>query len=323
MMTEKSFTNSLPGRMLPVGSQVVLTVQRPVTSASDESSPRHRKPGAVGVIRECPSRVDGLYLVEFANGETVQATFSELTLRRTEVDQLLRSRGEDMTWLPQTVIYRCIVGSRAYGLANEASDEDIRGIYQAPAERLWSLYKPPPQVETLQDGEDVVLWELERFLELALKANPNVLEVLWSPMVVEANETAEELRGLRRAFLSKHLYKTYSGYVLSQFRRMENSMKRTGTFKAKHAMHLIRLLLSGLHVMSTRELLIDVGEHREELLRIRTGEVAFEEIKRRAMEIDGEFQMAFEATELPEQPDFERVNDFLIRARRSAVARTS
>ena len=60
----------------------------------------------------------------------------------------------------------------------------------------------------------------------------------------------QELRTMRDAFLSKHLYKTYSGYVLSQFRRLRNSLDKKGTFKVKHAMHLIRLLWSGIHIAS-------------------------------------------------------------------------
>jgi len=76
-------------------------------------------------------------------------------------------------------------------------------------------------------GYILVPWELEKFVRLALKANPNVLETLWTPLVLLADEAAKELRAMRQAFLSKHLYKTYSGYVLSQFRRMANAYKET------------------------------------------------------------------------------------------------
>jgi hypothetical protein len=84
-------------------------------------------------------------------------------------------------------------------------------------------------------------------------------------------------------------------------------------------MHLIRLLHSGIAALETGEIRIDVAEHREELLHIRSGDVAFEEIKRRALELDEQFQQAFERTALPEQPDYQRVDDFLIRARRRTV----
>ena len=152
-----------------------------------------------------------------------------------------------------------------------------------------------------------------------MKANPNVLETLWTPLVLSADETAQELRAIRRVFLSKHVYKTYSGYVLSQFRRMANAFKDKDTYKAKHAMHLIRLLHSGIAALETGEIRIDVGEHREELLHIRNDGLLFEAVKRRALELDERFQEAFERTTLPEQPDYRCVDDFLIRARRRMV----
>ncbi|MCA9176968.1 MAG: nucleotidyltransferase domain-containing protein [Planctomycetales bacterium] len=322
-MSEHSLRSHMPGRMIPVGSQVVLRVAKPtLASASsgpidlDETHRAIRKPGSVGMVRECPARVDGPYLIEFTNGDLVAATSSELSLRREEVDSELAAQSHD---LRPYIIYRCQVGSKAYGLAHDASDDDIRGIFLPPARLHWSLYTLPEQIESIVDGHDEVYWELEKFLRLALKANPNVLETLWTPMVHEADDTAQQLRAIRDRFLSKHLYKTYSGYVLSQFRRMQRSQERTGSFKRKHAMHLIRLLLSGLHALREGDILVDVGGHREELLNIRNGEVSLVEIQRRALEIDQAFQREFERTRLPDQPDFETIDRFLIEARRRAV----
>ena len=132
-------------------------------------------------------------------------------------------------------------------------------------------------------------------------------------------EPGQELRDMRAAFLSRHLYKTYSGYVLSQFRLMRRNFEKTGKYKAKHAMHLIRLLYSGIHALRTGEILVDVGEHRDELLGIKAGSLSFEEVRTRALELDQVFQEAFAATTLPERPDYERVNRFLIEARRRMV----
>jgi hypothetical protein len=97
---------------------------------------------------------------------------------------------------------------------------------------------------------------------------------------------------------------------------MANAYAKKGAYKAKHAMHLIRLLHSGIGVLDTGEIRIDVGQHRSELLEIRGGALEFEEVKRRALELDRRFEEAFERTALPDQPDFERVDRFLIAARR-------
>lgn len=275
-----------------------------------------KKPGSVGIVLQSPPHNNEPYLVQFTDESTVSANFDELTLRRQEVEHLLTA---DDTGLREHIIYRCQVGSKAFGLANENSDDDVRGIFLPPADLHWSLYKLPEQIELIENGEDEVYWELEKFLRLALKANPNILETLWTPLVIEASPIAERLREIRCAFLSRHIYKTYSGYVISQFRRMKNSVEKSGKFKVKHAMHLIRLLYSGISALETGEIVVDVSSHREELLNIRNGEWSFEEIRQKALSLDKVFQGAFDKTELPEQPDFETINQFLIEARRSVT----
>lgn len=99
------------------------------------------------------------------------------------------------------MIYRCIIGSQAYGLAGEASDIDRRGIYLPPAELHWSLFSVPEQLEN--EATQEASWELQKFLTLALKANPNVLECLYSPLVEKATPLAEELVAIRPSFLSR------------------------------------------------------------------------------------------------------------------------
>jgi hypothetical protein len=84
-------------------------------------------------------------------------------------------------------------------------------------------------------------------------------------------------------------------------------------------MHLIRLLHSGIHALRAGEIRVDVGEHRDELLEIRRGEVPFEGVEARALDLDRAFRAAFEATALPERPDADRANRFLVAARRRRV----
>jgi predicted nucleotidyltransferase len=215
------------------------------------------------------------------------------------------------------VIYRCVVGSRAYGLDEPGSDVDRRGIYLPPAERHWSLWGVPEQLE--DDETQETYWELQKFLTLALKANPNVLECLYTPLVEEATPLAEELLAMRAAFLSRLVYQTYNGYVLSQFRKLEQDLRTRGELRWKHAMHLIRLLLSGKTILEEGVVPVRVEEHRERLLAVRRGEMAWEEIDAWRLHLHGEFDAAFARTRLPERPDYAAANAFLIRARRSMV----
>ncbi|HUT36158.1 MAG TPA: nucleotidyltransferase domain-containing protein [Planctomycetota bacterium] len=219
--------------------------------------------------------------------------------------------------LREFVIYRCIVGSQAFGLAEPGSDTDRRGIYLPPARLHWSLQGVPEQLE--DEAASVCYWELQKFLTLALKANPNVLECLYTPLVELATPLAEELRGMRAAFLSKLVYQTYNGYVLSQFRKMDQDLRTRGAIRWKHAMHLIRLLLSGRELLRSGTLPVDVGEHRERLLAVRRGKVPWEEVEEWHLALHRELDAAYAATSLPDQPNCEAANEFLIRARRTMV----
>jgi hypothetical protein len=100
---------------------------------------------------------------------------------------------------------------------------------------------------------------------------------------------------------------------------MANAYAKTGRYKAKHAMHLIRLLYSGIEALRSGQIRIDVGEHRDELLAVKAGTLSFEQARDRALALDREFQEAYRQTQLPEQPDYRRVDEFLVWARRRMV----
>ena len=104
---------------------------------------------------------------------------------------------------------------------------------------------------------DECYWELGKFLTLALKANPNILECLYSPLVEHATPLARELIEQRSMFLSKLIYNTYNGYALSQFKKMEQDLRNRGAIKWKHAMHLVRLLLAGIKSLREKTIVVD------------------------------------------------------------------
>ena len=211
---------------------------------------------------------------------------------------------------------RCIVGSRAYGLDQEGSDVDRRGFYLPPAELQWSLAGVPEQLET--DNEECY-WELEKFVRLALKANPNVLECLYSPLVETCTPIARELLDIRAIFLSKYVHRTYNSYVLSQFKKLEQDLRNQHGLRWKHVMHLIRLLLSGLTILREGFVPLRVDEHRERLLAIRRGEIPWDEVERWRLRLHQDLDTALASTQLPDHPDYEQANQFLIRARRHAL----
>jgi hypothetical protein len=85
-------------------------------------------------------------------------------------------------------------------------------------------------------------------------------------------------------------------------------------------MHLIRLLLSGVGVLRDGFVPVRVDAHRDRLLAIRRGEMPWDDVEAWRLHLHQEFNAAFETTKLPERPDYERVNAFLISARRRALS---
>ncbi|MEE9393111.1 MAG: nucleotidyltransferase domain-containing protein [Planctomycetota bacterium] len=266
---------------------------------------------------QLPSDGDGRYRIRFADGESVMVASADIEVLSRHQESALGTA--ELPDLFRHVIYRCVVGSRAFGLNDEHSDVDIRGVFLPPSSLHWSLAGIPESIE--RQGEDECYWELERFLVLALKANPNILECLFTPQVQLATPIAEELLSLRSCFLSRFIHKTYNGYVLSQFKKLNKTIEGTGQVKWKHAMHLIRLLISAIGALQTGELVLDVGEHRARLLAIKNGEVAWAEIDSWRQRLQVEFDAAIVSSPLPERPDYRRINTFLIDARRQMVDR--
>jgi hypothetical protein len=216
------------------------------------------------------------------------------------------------------IIYKCIVGSRAYGLSHEDSDTDRRGIYLPPADLHWSLAGAPEQIENTQTDE--VYWEAGRFVRMALKSNPNILECLYTPLVEYATPLARELLAIRGRLLSRLVYQTYNGYVMSQFHKLQADLRIRGEIKWKHVMHLLRLLLAGITVLSDHHVPVLVqGEYRDRLLAIRRGEVPFETADAWRLELHAKFEAANEKTTLPQRPDYAAANSWLIAARRSVL----
>ncbi|MEV7727886.1 nucleotidyltransferase domain-containing protein [Streptomyces sp. NPDC087917] len=224
---------------------------------------------------------------------------------------------DDLTLVRDHTIYACVMGSRAFGLATEASDTDRRGVYLAPTPLFWRFDKPPAHVEGPREEE--FSWELERFCELALRANPNVLECLHSPLVERATPLGEELLSLRGAFLSRRAHTSFSRYAASQHGKLLADVRVHGAPRWKHAMHLLRLLGSGRDLLRTGRLTIDAGPDRERLLAVRRGELTWDEVNAWMARLTEQAEAALSTTSLPEDPDRARVEDFLLRARRTSA----
>lgn len=121
------------------------------------------------------------------------------------------------------IIYECISGSNAYGLATPESDVDIKGVFILPEEDFYGLnYVDQVSNET----NDIVYYELRRFVELLSKSNPNILELLYSPE--DTIQIKHPLMDLLRSqnFLSKQCKDSFGGYAMTQVRKAKGLNKK-------------------------------------------------------------------------------------------------
>lgn len=297
--------------ILPIGTQIVTLIEVKVLNED-----RFQLRGTVGIIKSAPKDATHSYLIEFPDGAFSSLKRKEFSIRKEFQTETALNPLKDQN-LYDYVIYRCVVGSRAFGLDDEKSDTDLRGIYLPPADLHWSMYGVPEQIENKENEE--CYWELQKFLVLALKANPNILECLNTPLIEFKTEIAEELLSLKNIFLSKLVYQTYNGYVMSQFKKLEQDLRASGEIRWKHAMHLIRLLLQGIEILQTGELNVKVLINRDKLLAIKAGEMTWENVNNWRLVLHKDFENAFAETKLPQRPNYEKANEFLIKARREMV----
>jgi hypothetical protein len=115
------------------------------------------------------------------------------------------------------------------------------------------------------------------------------------------------------------VYQTYNGYVMSQFKKLEQDLRTKEQVNWKHATHLIRLLLQGIAILAAGHVPLTVAEHRSALLAIRDGAESWEEVNRWRLVLHREFEETFRSTSLPESPDYVEANKLLIWARRKMV----
>lgn len=121
------------------------------------------------------------------------------------------------------LLLECISGSIAYGLDTEKSDTDIKGVFYLPRDQYYGL-EYVPQVSN--ESNDIVYYELGRFVDLLLRNNPNMLELLATPAdsILYRHPLMDQLP--ISLFLSKLCKDTFAGYALTQVRKARGYKKK-------------------------------------------------------------------------------------------------
>lgn len=141
-------------------------------------------------------------------------------------------------------------GSQAHGLATPESDYDAQGVGIVKTAELLSINRGPWHEHAVrkQGQVDAIYWELEHFLQLAVKSNPTALETFLGPVLYSGSDG----NALRELFPfvwdSDTAYRAFRGYAAQQRHRfIENHERRA----AKYAAARLRVLYWGVELLST------------------------------------------------------------------------
>lgn len=121
------------------------------------------------------------------------------------------------------ILFESISGSRAYGTNLPTSDTDIKGIFILPEEDFYGLN----YIEQISnESNDIVYYELKRFVELLIRNNPNVMEMLNSPedCILHKHPLFDQLDPA--LFLSKLCKQTFAGYAMTQVQKARGLNKK-------------------------------------------------------------------------------------------------
>jgi len=123
------------------------------------------------------------------------------------------------------IIFSAIIGSHAYGTALPTSDTDIRGVYIQPLEDILSF----DYVDQVADKKnDIVFYEIKRFLELLSQNNPNILELFNVPedCIQFKDPIFDLILEHKDKFITKQCKNSFAGYAIAQIKRAKSLNKK-------------------------------------------------------------------------------------------------
>ncbi|MEV7008542.1 nucleotidyltransferase domain-containing protein [Streptosporangium sp. NPDC051022] len=234
-------------------------------------------------------------------------------------------------------IFRCQVGSGLHGTAITGTDDrDEMGICVEPAAyvvglRRFDQYVYRTQPEGVRSGHgdlDLTVYSLRKWMRLALDGNPTVLLSLFVPAseIVTITDLGRELIAEGPGFiLSRQAGHRFLGYLRSQRDRMVEhpNGKRTNRpeliaqhgFDTKFAGHMIRLGVQGVELLEHGTITLPMPEPwRSLIIDIRKGGHTKEEALGIAADLEARLEKLIADSPLPESPDGDRADQWLIKA---------
>lgn len=230
------------------------------------------------------------------------------------------------------VVY--LSGAHAYGFPSPDSDLDLKAIHIAPTADLLGFDVAPSTVDRAEIVSGVEIDytsnELSHALAGVLNGNGNFLERVLGRTVARESPLLVELRPLVARSLSRRFHRHYRGFALNQLSFAEKEPT------AKKLLYVLRTSLTGIHLLETGELEVDVtrlfdvyglADARSLVERKRSGERVgidaelLEAWKPRIDALFARLEASLDGSVLPREPPNEgELREWLLSVRRARLA---
>lgn len=232
-------------------------------------------------------------------------------------------------------ILETIVGSTLHGTSVEDGLEDLdlmaivledkKDFIGFSEKDTWVKRTKPEGVRSEAGDVDYVAYGLKKYLRLALKGNPTILLALFAPRqdLRIISKEGLELQKLAPSIISKKIFAPFQGYMKQQTERLIGTRGQMNVtrpeliekygYDTKYAGHIIRLGLQGIELLDTGKLQLPMKEeHRRNVVDVRTGKYTLEQVLKQVAYLEFEIKDAYRLSDLPEEPDREKVEEFMI-----------
>jgi predicted nucleotidyltransferase len=245
----------------------------------------------------------------------------------------------------QNTILRVPTGSQLYGLnVPGTNDKDEIGVCLEPIKDVVG-FTPFEQYEyrtasersgqhdaPSQPGDlDLTIYGLRKFLRLALKGNPQIIQCLFVPgnLCLYRNDVGVTLQDMSPFIVSRQCGKHYLGYLEAQRQRLLGERGQLKVHRpelvAKHGhdtkylMHVVRLAFQGVELLSTGALTLPMEEEsRRYAYAVRLGEVTLQDALTKVGELEQELKDLIHTAPIEDQPNRAVLEDWMVQCYREA-----
>lgn len=245
-------------------------------------------------------------------------------------------------FLETGVQYEVIMGSIAYGVAEDHSDMDIYGFAIPPRDWVFphlrgevrGFDETGPLFDQIQEHHlidrdalggkgreyDITVYSIVKFFRLLMDNNPNIIDALFVPRncVLYSTAVGEMVREKRQLFLHKGCWSRFKGYAYAQIHKMRTKVPEGSRQKiidefgydVKFAYHVVRLLNEVEQILVEQDL--DLTRNKEQLKAIRRGEWSLEMVENYFADKEKQLESLYLQCPLPPVADKEAIKRLLL-----------